>query len=458
MSGRPEAALIPSQTSEPNQGVLAAQAPVWLAIHGNSMSPTWIDGSRLLVVPASLESLHVGDCVAWRQDNQLIAHRFIRRKKISNQWYFQTKADNASAAEAWQSAGALIGRVAAIESSGRLLPLDRGWVCVRQRLIGLSALWFWRLSENLTRNRKPAIEDALISCDSPQQRRLLWAKQALLKSQVGQCLDWLKEIECPALVLKGQALIAQGWADPEIRDVCDVDILVPQHQAKLAIQALLKHGMRIDAPQGAARAALDDQVTLTHPQGGRFDLHWSLVNGGWRFRDVIRVDEAGLWRRSQTVNHDGLVLKVLSAEDQWLHLCMHLILSGATGIKWWSDLKTLLQQEALIDWQTVAQQAGQWRVRTITWLALDTLWQRWRIQVPLEGVRSLRPSWVRRFWLRTLLPKDLTQADIQESRFKRHLRELLLMDRFRDSLQLLWRWSRPPEAWRAFHHNGNALY
>jgi hypothetical protein len=51
--------------------------------------------------------------------------------------------------------------------------------------------------------------------------------------------------------------------------------------------------------------------------------------------------------------------------------------------------------------------------------------------------------------LRRLLPQGL-DTDVREPRVRRHLRELLLMDRAADAARLVWRWLRPPRAWHAF--------
>lgn len=412
------------------------------------MSPLWRDGARLLIGPARFEDLKLGDLVVYEDSQQLIAHRLIRRTQKDPGSFFQTKADISFVAEPWQARPRLIGRVLAAESKGRTQFFDRGMSLWLQRAAGLKALFQAIVFEGWNRLCKRRCAFSLSQETPAEERRIIWAKNTVMRRHLKECLAELRHAGIPVILLKGQALLAQGLVKPEKREMSDLDLLIAPDQVEQAVACLLGHGFRIHGPQGKSRMSLDDQLLLEHPQGTLIDLHWRLVTGGWRFREVIPVDYAGLWRRAVSLAVDGQETLVLSPEDQWLHLCLHLILSGGTGLKWWQDIAFLLQEQTLpVDWPALAKRAGEWRIKTVVWLVLDTLWQRWKIPVPAEMLKTFKPSMWKRWVLRCLLPGSLEESH-KESRLRRHLRELLLMDRVGDQWRLLKCWVNPPRAWR----------
>jgi hypothetical protein len=253
------------------------------------------------------------------------------------------------------------------------------------------------------------------------------------------------------VLLKGQALVAAGDVDPADRPMGDVDVLVPPGQREQAMQALADGGYRVRGEAARPRAALDRQVLFDAPQGVLIDLHWNIVTGGWRFDHVIAPDLDGIMARAVPVAVDGQPARVMGAEDQLLHLAMHLMLSGGGGRRWWRDLPALLSHRGPgIDWSEVVRRAGRWRVRTILWVSLDVAGRGSpSVLVPPAVVRALRPAWWRRVALRGLLPRGLA-TDERESRLRRHLRELLLMDGAPEAARVLWRWLWPPAEWHRF--------
>jgi hypothetical protein len=416
------------------------------------MAPTWTDGALLGVVAARAETLRPGDGIVFHNGEQVVAHRLLRRRYEEGWWWLQPKADAGCTPEPWQPETALIGRIVAIEARGRQQRWDQGWGLLRQRAAG-----WWQQAhvaghgawQQLTRQGSRIISPWPWPVPETDPR-LTWGRNMFLRERLAACVRVLAPAGIESMLLKGQALILTGVMDPAERPMADVDLLVKQEQAASVLHLLQAAGYRLRGPTDALRASLDDQLPFEDPSGVVFDVHWGVVTGGWRFRDVIRLDYEGLWARSQRWDLDGVPVRVMAPVDQLLHLCSHLILSGATGHVWWQDLRRFLEHQGkAIDWSDLLIQARQARLRTIVWLSLDTLWQRWQVPVPPQIVRALRPAPWRRWLLRSLLPADLSTA-ADESRWQRHTRELLLMDRPIDRLRLLWRWSHPPAAWHAY--------
>ncbi len=434
--------------------VLAEAGQVWIKARGESMWPTWADGARLLVKPAKLHQILPGDLIVYESSGFLIAHRLLHRSAHAQR--FQTKADASCAADVWMPAAALVGKVLAGEDGSGTVELASGRAWFWNRLLGASerlhvlahacTAWFSRAAPRLEFEAGGDEGNPIAPLDDHAQSSLIWARNQVLRAHLEHAVRLLSEIGVQPITLKGQALLAADIVADDQRAMGDIDLLIPRQSRAAVLGRLDQAGWQLQAPQASARAMLDDQITLRDPEGVLFDIHWNIVTGGWRFRDVIRPDLDGMCWRAQ---HAGNIL-ILEDGDQLLHLCMHLVLSGATGLKGWNDLRAFLAARApQLDWNTVAERAGRWRVRGIVWLALDTLWQRWRIRPPQPLLRAARPSPWRRVCLRLLLPQDLKE-DLHEPRFKRHLREWLLMDRWQDRFYLLGRWAFPPRAWFSF--------
>ena len=427
------------------QHVLSAGSAFWVVARGASMAPAWQDGARLLIEPASLSSVYPGEPVLFHDGSQLIAHRLLRRSLRDGR--FQTKADAVCEPDPWRSADALRGRVVALQNGTSIRLIGSGASRWQQRLVGLrdrAHMGLHAVAALLMPNNRSL---AAPLSTSANEARLTWAANQVLRQHLDDALRLMSQVGCDAIVLKGQALIASEIVDAADRPMGDVDLLIrPEHRDQ-ALAALLAHGWKPAGNQSRLRAELDDQITLEDPAGVRFDIHWNIVTGGWRFRSVIRPDLDGLWERSRVLPSGW---RVFSDEDLFLHLCLHLILSGGGGLKWWRDLESLLAKRgASMDWDAVAARAQAWRIQGIVWLALDTLWQRWRAPIPLALIQRLRPAPWRRVLLRRLLASNLAN-DIYESRLRRHTRELYLIDDLLDRLRILFRWLVPPAAWLRF--------
>ena len=424
--------------------VLSEGSTFWVVARGASMAPAWQDGARLLIEPALLSSIYPGEPVLFHDGSQLIAHRLVRRSLRDGR--FQTKADAVCEPDPWHSADALKGRVVALQDGTSIRLIGSGASLWQQRLIGLRDRAHTGLHAVAASVMRSDPFVGAIPSLSASEARHTWAANQVLRQHLDDALRLMQQAGCGAIVLKGQALIASGMVDAADRPMGDVDLLIKTEDRERTLAVLLANGWKPAGNQSRLRAELDDQITFEDPAGVRFDIHWNIVTGGWRFRRVIRPDLDGLWERSRVLPSGW---RVFSDEDLFLHLCLHLILSGGGGLKWWRDLESLLAKRgAAMNWDAVAARAKAWRIQGIVWLALDTLWQRWRAPVPLALIQRLRPSPARRVLLRRLaLP---VAGDARESRLRRHSRELCLMDSVRDGLQVFIGWANPPGAWLRF--------
>lgn len=118
-------------------GELTPTGHLRLQVVGDSMAPLLRAGDAVLVRPVPPQALHPGDLVAVRRGEQVITHRLIGRE--AGGW--RTKGDNRHALDPPVAAGALLGRVVAVERAGRRVDLAGVRGRAAGRLLALLGLW-----------------------------------------------------------------------------------------------------------------------------------------------------------------------------------------------------------------------------------------------------------------------------------------------------------------------------
>jgi SOS-response transcriptional repressor LexA len=110
------------------QQTVGRGTPYWWRPRGHSMSPTILDGDRVLIAPVDPRSLRLGDIVKFRFEDRLTMHRLVRRTQLADGTLrFVFHGDNAAEAEADVPASHVIGVAVAAERSGCVTTLCSRW-------------------------------------------------------------------------------------------------------------------------------------------------------------------------------------------------------------------------------------------------------------------------------------------------------------------------------------------
>jgi signal peptidase I len=139
------------------RSVLDAALGVWgqaggqhlIPISGRSMLPAIHDGDHALVshgcvLDGGCAGVGPGDVIVFRHGGTLIAHRVLRIERGDDGPTFITKGDNAPRLDPPLSADEIVGRVLAIERSGRHTSLDTTTWRILGRLIAAGTLAWTR--------------------------------------------------------------------------------------------------------------------------------------------------------------------------------------------------------------------------------------------------------------------------------------------------------------------------
>lgn len=191
----------------------------------------------------------------------------------------------------------------------------------------------------------------------------------------------LAEIGVPSLALKGPPLSLMLFGDLR-RDSLDVDILVPQRQARAALACLQGLGFVPVTPEDRGGVILSNGPGLPV-----VELHWRLTQ---HLGDLDRLD---LWRDTVTVSLAGRAVPCPRLEAQLPFLAWHGCGHLWERLTWIADIAAA-QNHPDLDWDHclhLAQQAGLERFTALAVL----LGHHW-LGAPLPAALTRRRSWLRR--------------------------------------------------------------
>ncbi len=198
--------------------------------------------------------------------------------------------------------------------------------------------------------------------------------------QVGRAL---RAASCSALLVKGSGL-THLYAEPWLRPMSDIDLLVRNKDLSAAVAALVAAGFsREPSQRRLTESVLEIPMYAPPPSGTLVELHTSMDK-------VVQrpVDLGAVFSRARPSENDGLLLP--SLEDQLLFVVQHLgsdEFRHATGMV---DLQVLL--EAGVDLEMAAQRARQWQSRAVLYVALAALQSMLGERVvPNRLLQALRP-------------------------------------------------------------------
>lgn len=182
------------------------------------------------------------------------------------------------------------------------------------------------------------------------RRRAWYQSHMLLRELMPLVGEWTRA-GIPATVLKGAALAQLHYADPSLRPMTDLDILVPRQYVKPIMAQLTDSGWQ--RLTWAPARLNDSYMRFRHAIGlktpsAEIDLHWHLMYTCCN----DDVDEQFL-RRAVTIDLMGVTVNALDPTDQLIHTCVHgMQSSGATTIRWIPDA-IMVMRTADIAWDRV---------------------------------------------------------------------------------------------------------
>lgn len=274
--------------------------------------------------------------------------------------------------------------------------------------------------------------------------RRTWYVNQLAVSRAGALVTSLTGAGIPVMVIKGAALSLRYYEDAGLRPMNDIDVAVPRHQARQAVEVLFDSGWRAGITpltgtqtgdptvaagwngRARARTAFDEcyfSVRHAHgflgPQGAEVDLHWALFQGQC---DAGSDDAA--WEAAGSIPMGAATARVMAPADELLLTLAHAARAcPVPTIRWVADAVTLIRRAGpALDWARLVAQARRRDLGLVAGALLGWLEQAFGPAVPPEVLAELRamPAGLRQRWayrIRVSPPSVLT--GLEELRYLR---------------------------------------
>lgn len=218
-------------------------------------------------------------------------------------------------------------------------------------------------------------------------------RNLLLLHELGTCLRALTAAALPVIVLKGAALIETVYANPSLRPMGDVDLLVHGHDLATAREVLdgLGYEARWIETHPGAVTEYENEVAFCKP--GKVDtwvdVHWGLFNSPY-YQDRIALD--WFWATARAAPIADVPTLVLGPEGLLIHLCGHLALHHThTGLLWWHDVAAVLAAyRDAIAWPALLAHTREYGLVLPVRTVLVRAAHEWGAAIPADVLHSLR--------------------------------------------------------------------
>ncbi len=276
----------------------------------------------------------------------------------------------------------------------------------------------------------------------------------LHRQELRSVLTALARANLTPIAFKGAALAYTVYPDPACRLMGDLDLWLSAPEVFQA-QAVLEatgycYDPKVDRPL-ALMEIHSGEIRLYEPNGatGVVELHFGVFPGEW-LRRVARVDEAAIRARCQPVELVGCSAWTLAHEDHLLQVAIHNAINHQLSLSTVRSLVdvTLLARHTPLDWPAIIQRAREWRVATATWLVLSLTVELCGLAEVADAARQLAPSPLRQKLIGLFANAQslVDMRDLSKSKW-RYVYLLLMVDRKRDAVKLVYRALWPEEEW-----------
>lgn len=179
--------------------------------------------------------------------------------------------------------------------------------------------------------------------------RYIWVKNS---TRLHRFLPLLTP-DIPHLFLKGVPLLFMAYNDLGLRDMNDIDILIPPDRMNDMKTRLEQHGWRAKFAKFRAIHTFTDtflrlhrSITYVNAYGEECDIHWRVPI---HERDLTPF----LWERTQTHSYQNYTLVFPSPEALYTHVVLHgLDYNCVPTIRWIADAHTLITTYSL-SWEVI---------------------------------------------------------------------------------------------------------
>jgi hypothetical protein len=186
------------------------------------------------------------------------------------------------------------------------------------------------------------------------------ATRLLCESTLADVVRILRDRGVEIIVLKGPTVAHTVYPRPELRIYHDLDVLCRVSDYAVLHQALCASGYTsagtLEAIGTHEQLAEKPSPSESHSVRGFYDpsgdvkieVHFDAIQLG-----LLDHNESQFWRQSRLREVNGIEIRVLAPEHQFLQLAAHAHRHGYSRLSWLIELDLLIRRGALMDWPLV---------------------------------------------------------------------------------------------------------
>lgn len=200
-------------------------------------------------------------------------------------------------------------------------------------------------------------------------------------NQVEKIIKKFNEENIRVIVLKG-LVIREFYKNPELRTMCDADILVREEDLDKARKVLTSLGY-LESEEYDEHGA---HIVFEHTNHLPIEVHWTLINDD--YFNGSKEFEKSIWDNAMKVKIGETEALSLGWDDLVLHLCIHMavhIVHRGFGVRQLVDLVILVENKRdEINWNEFRRKAIECKVNKFVIIIFNVCKELFNMEIPSE--------------------------------------------------------------------------
>lgn len=200
-------------------------------------------------------------------------------------------------------------------------------------------------------------------------------------NQVEKIIKKFNEENIRVIVLKG-LVIREFYKNPELRTMCDADILVREEDLDKARKVLTSLGY-LESEEYDEHGA---HIVFEHTNHLPIEVHWTLINDD--YFNGSKEFEKSIWDNAMKVKIGETEALSLGWDDLVLHLCIHMavhIVHRGFGVRQLVDLVILVENKRdEINWNEFRRKAIECKVNKFVIIIFNVCKELFNMDIPSE--------------------------------------------------------------------------
>lgn len=224
-----------------------------------------------------------------------------------------------------------------------------------------------------------------ISKSLRERRRAQLLFTLSMTAEMFALLESLDRARAETLVVKGPVLSVRAYGDPGLRQYVDLDFLIRARDLLAAVRVLTDCGYEGDIPIEAIEAGKIPGEYLFTKKGTRILVELHTEHTFRYFPRPLPMEE--YFSRRTYLQLDGNRVPALSAEDEFVLICIHGAKHFWERLMWVADVAAMASGGTTLDWEIVRKSARSVGAERMVHVALRLVRNLLRTDLPV-GVRE----------------------------------------------------------------------